>query len=104
MGRGLNSKVLTITSQGVAGSSNMATLQTTGRIRSFIFFNNSSHNMTLFLGGASTNPDGAVVPASTSVKMDYHDLIGLNFYRMEVTGTANDTALVIWVEDGQQIA
>jgi hypothetical protein len=80
-----------------ASGSTKLTLQ--NRIRSFIFFNNSAHNMILYLGGSNRNPDGATIPPSTSVNITYHDLVGLNFYTLEVTGTSGDTALLIWVED-----
>jgi hypothetical protein len=92
MPRGLNSKNFTMPASG------SAKLSVQNRIRSFLYFNNSAHNQTLYLGGSQQNPDGAVIPPSSSVNITYHDLIGLNFYTVEITGTNGDTGLLIWVE------
>jgi hypothetical protein len=92
MPTGLNTKNLTMPASG------SAKITVSNRIRSFIYFNNSAHSQTIYLGGSSRNPDGAVIPASTSITVAYHDLIGLNFYTVEVTGTNGDTGLLIWVE------
>jgi hypothetical protein len=92
MPTGLNSKNFTMPASG------SAKLSVQNRIRSFIYVNNSARNQTLYLGGSQRNPDGAVIAASSSINITYHDLIGLNFYTIEITGTSGDTGLLIWVE------
>ena len=90
----LKQKGFTFTS-GTGGT--QQELRASERIRSILLNNRGSNNVTVFFGDKA-EPNGIVLPPSTSINLTVFDLYAENMIVVRFTGTSGDTIDAIWIE------